>query len=138
MATLHQLPLERVVTSATAHEGTAVHTLRVPVAFAAHRAQRTRLRIGLAIVRGPVQVNEVLLARLVVAAVLAFQLSAALVEAGLRGAVVAVLEAVADFSEGGQLLPARLEAAGAGHAVTLTGHLGVVVHRLQQAQSMIA
>ena len=71
VAALHQLPLERVVASATAHEGTAVHTLRVSVTLAAHRAQRPRLRVGLAIVRGPVQVNEVLLAGLVVAAVLA-------------------------------------------------------------------
>ena len=63
------------------------------------------------------------------------ELRAAPVEAHADGAVVALAQALARHAEARQLVPARLQAARAGHAVALARDLGVAVQRLQRRRT---
>ncbi len=125
----------RVVAPPTTHEVAPVHALRVSVAPSALGALRPGVRVLVTIVWGLIEVYEVLLGGSVVARVALHQFGALAVEAHVRRAVVAVLEAVARLAERRQLVPARLQWTRPRHAVTLARHLRVQVHALEKTRN---
>lgn len=119
-ASLFDRGLVRVVPSPAAHEVAAVGRSRRPVADAPLGAPGSGQLVGHAVVGRLVDVHQVLGRGQVVAGVADLQL-AAVVDLDLGGAVVLVLQVVADLAEGRQLLPAGHQRARAGHAMALAG-----------------
>ena len=130
--------LVRVVAPPAAHQVTALRALGSPVALSPHRAQRPRLRVVVAVVGRPLQVHQVLPARLAVLPLGPLQHEGdgragppAQVRLHQLGFLVALADVVADLPEGRQGGPARLHGAGAGHPVTLAFRPHAALHRLQ-------
>ena len=119
------------VAAPAAHQPAAVGVAGLALAAAARGAERPHRQVLSAVVGRRLEVDEVLAARPVVAAVGGHEPGAAPVEAHLDGAVVPLLQPAARLPETRHLVPAGLQAARAGHAVTLARHAGVVRQRLR-------
>jgi len=149
-----------VVTASTAQQLTAVRrhdviTANATASYAppAVRAQRSRLLVGLAVIRRRVDVEQIVFGWTAAAAaalsssasgwcpgrrpaaagrcVRTNQPRAGTVERRLDRRVVLGPQTIADFTEVGQLVPASSHVTRAGHAVTLAGRPGVLVDGLQ-------
>ena len=121
--------LELVVSSPTAHEFTAIHPLRRLVAESPQGSHGAGGVVLQTVVWALVGVDQILGRRDVEAFIYLLQFPFAS-DAHGGGAVVLLLQKLSDAAEVCQLEPARLQATGAGHAVTLTRHGGQVIHRL--------
>lgn len=129
MAALVLVGLELVVAAAAAHELAAVHPLRGLVAEAALRAQGAGGLVAQAVVWARVHVDQVIARRGVESVVDQLQLASSVDTHG-GGAVVLLLQELADAPEVGQLEPTGLEAARSRHSVTFARDVGQIVHRL--------
>lgn len=126
---LHRLEL--VVPPAAAHEFAAVHALRGLIAKAALGAQGPGALVAHAVVGAGIDVDQVVDGGRVEAAVDLHQLAPA-VEFHGGSAIVFLLQGIAYLAEIGKLQPTGLQATGTRDAVALAGHVGQVVHSLEE------
>ena len=103
----HNFLGERIVSSAAAHQRAAVGANGRFVTLPTGSAERARLGVGYAVVRGLFEVHQTVSRGFVESRVRVGELSLS-VDSDLGGAVVLVLENAADLVEGRHLKPARL------------------------------